>query len=228
MNVRQEGQIYPLNRQRAAGTPWLGQLGSSENMRIELRSGRLFGTTYVAVTAAGPILVPTTLSNAPPFRTYPQPVTLNMYIVNLLIKLLLLCCISKSTHLRPTHRSHSALMFQERHYKTISTAPIWTGSTSAPRALSNQQETILIEKINAYADRGTLLTPRHVQELAEGLCAHVLGVNWATRFIKRHSDQLTSRFHSYQELARQKPNTLENRTAFYNLASILLYTFRRS
>ncbi len=73
-----------------------------------------------------------------------------------------------------------------------------------------------------------LFTPRHVQELAEALCAHVLGVKWATRFIKRHSDQLTSRFHSYQELARQKANTLENRTAFYNLASILLYTFRQS
>ena len=38
-----------------------------------------------------------------------------------------------------------------------------------PRHLSIEQEAALLAKINAYATRGTLLTPKHVRQLAQAL-----------------------------------------------------------
>ncbi|EIW70838.1 hypothetical protein TREMEDRAFT_28837, partial [Tremella mesenterica DSM 1558] len=91
---------------------------------------------------------------------------------------------------------------------------------NAPRRLSVEQETRLISKINDFAARGTLLTPRHVKELAESVCAEKIGVNWVSRFVHRHQDVLSSRFYSYKEASRLKADTpAVSRTtkAFYTL-----------
>ncbi|RXK37351.1 hypothetical protein M231_05338 [Tremella mesenterica] len=47
--------------------------------------------------------------------------------------------------------------------------------TLIPRNLSIIQEEALIAKINEYAARGTLLTPKHVGVFAQALCDHQLG-----------------------------------------------------
>ncbi len=57
-----------------------------------------------------------------------------------------------------------------------------TGKHASPgervhRSLSIPQEDALIGKINSYADRGTLLTPAHISDLAKALCDHEMGVD---------------------------------------------------
>jgi len=47
----------------------------------------------------------------------------------------------------------------------------------ANRNLSIAQEGALLDRINAYANRGTLLAPRYITQLAEALCEHPVGCN---------------------------------------------------
>jgi hypothetical protein len=82
-------------------------------------------------------------------------------------------------------------------------------------------EAALVDKINQYAHRGTLLLPRQVHELAEAVCGEKLGVNWASTFTRRHRDQISSRFWAYQELGRVKADTPATKKAFYDLVSFL-------
>ena len=89
------------------------------------------------------------------------------------------------------------------------------------RTLSELQEDALIAKINDYASRGTLLTPRHVRSLAEGLAGKDVDKDWVGRFVRRHPDRLSSRFHTYHELSRRRANTAETRKAWYSLVSSL-------
>ena len=100
-----------------------------------------------------------------------------------------------------------------------------TGKHASPgervhRSLSIPQEDALIDKINSYADRGTLLTPAHISDLAKALCDHEMGVNWTTRFLSRHKSRVSSKFYRIQEVARLKADTFENRQAFYALVSV--------
>ena len=99
-----------------------------------------------------------------------------------------------------------------------------TGTHSArglntPRNLSLIQEDALLDKINAYAKRGTLLTPGNITQLAKALCNHDLGRNWTTTFLRRHRDRVSSRFYRVQELARLRSDTPSNRAAFLSLVS---------
>ena len=89
------------------------------------------------------------------------------------------------------------------------------------RKLSLVQEDVLIAKINDYASRGTLLTPRHVRGLAEGLAGKKLDKDWVGRFVQRHPDRLSSRFHTYHELSGRQADTAETRKAWYSLVSSL-------
>jgi hypothetical protein len=54
----------------------------------------------------------------------------------------------------------------------------------ARRQLSIAQEGQLLNQINRYASRDTLLTPGHITELAEAIHGARLGQNWTTRFIR--------------------------------------------
>lgn len=90
----------------------------------------------------------------------------------------------------------------------------------AARALSMIQEDVLIDRINAFANRGTLLTPGHVQALAEAVHGEKLGENWTSRFLARYRDRITSTFYTYRELGRMQADKPETRKAFYNLVSI--------
>ena len=89
----------------------------------------------------------------------------------------------------------------------------------AIRHISLLQEGELIRQINAYAARGTLLTPQHVHELAEAIAGEKIGSRWVLRFVKRHSDKITSKFHTYRELGRLQADTPATRAAWYSLVS---------
>ncbi len=100
-----------------------------------------------------------------------------------------------------------------------------TGKHASPgervhRSLSIPQEDALIEKTNSCANRGTLLTPAHISNLAKALCDHEMGVHWTTRFLSRHKSRVSSKFYRIQEAARLKADNLENRQAFYALVSV--------
>ena len=85
------------------------------------------------------------------------------------------------------------------------------------RNLSIIEEEALLNKITAYADRGTLLTPKNITTMATGLCGHAIGVNWTSTFLHRHKDKISSRFYRVQEIARLRADTPENRGAFLTL-----------
>lgn len=87
--------------------------------------------------------------------------------------------------------------------------------------LSTAQSRVLIDKINHYADRGTCLAPHHLKELCYIMTGSHPGANWGTTFIQRHHDKLSSQFVQLQDIARVQSNTLQNRTAFYHLVSLL-------
>ena len=89
-----------------------------------------------------------------------------------------------------------------------------------PRNLSIEQEHALIRKINEYDERGTLLTPKHIKELAIVLCGHDLGRNWSSTFLRRNADMLSSRCYRVQEQARLAADAPEHRQAFYALVSL--------
>ena len=89
-----------------------------------------------------------------------------------------------------------------------------------PRRLSTSQEGILIDTINNYAERGTLLTPKHIHQLAKCICGEDIGQNWTSTFLWRHKDEVSTRFYRVQELARLKANTPEMCGAFLTLVSL--------
>ena len=93
-------------------------------------------------------------------------------------------------------------------------------SEGAHKNLTNVQEEHLIQEINKYADRGTLLCPHHVKTLAEKLCGHRVGTNWTSTFLGRNKDSLSSQYYRVQEASRITADTPETRVAFYELVSV--------
>ena len=86
-----------------------------------------------------------------------------------------------------------------------------------PRALSIEQEHVLVNQISQCAACGTLLTPYQVHELAELLAEQKLGINWVGRFIQHHKEVIQLRFFAYHEAAHLKANTPKTWRAFYSL-----------
>ena len=58
--------------------------------------------------------------------------------------------------------------------------------------LSPAQEDALVDKVIDCASRGTLLTPRHIHNLAAAVGGEQIGENWVARFVDYHSDKLSS------------------------------------
>ena len=123
------------------------------------------------------------------------------------------------------HPSESYLSVSKRFGVAASTLHDRLKDTHLPRGhrgirkLSADQEDALISEINAYADRGTLLTPQLIAELAHSLGDVRLGRNWTSSFLNRHKDKVSSRFYRVQDLARIKADTPETRAAFLTLVS---------
>lgn len=85
---------------------------------------------------------------------------------------------------------------------------------STPRHLSIVQEGGLVKKINRYAERSTLLIPRHALEFAEAVYGGEMGVKSGSQFIQRPCNTIHSRFFSYKELGRLQADIPEIRRAF--------------
>ncbi|WVW81830.1 hypothetical protein I302_103827 [Kwoniella bestiolae CBS 10118] len=85
------------------------------------------------------------------------------------------------------------------------------------RNLSLQQEAALVGTINEFARRGTFLAPRHMRELANRFTDEPVGKNWPSTFIRRHNDDISSKFFRFQEIARLEADTPSNRAAFHGL-----------
>lgn len=92
---------------------------------------------------------------------------------------------------------------------------------AAHRKLSLEAEQVIVDKIQRAASYGALLEPRHVKELAEALSGERVGVNWVSKFVKRHRDQLTSQYFGYKSHARVKANTDEVRRAFNDVVCLI-------
>lgn len=73
---------------------------------------------------------------------------------------------------------------------------------SAATKLSKAQESILLARINRSASFGTLLAPRQIRHLANLLSNEVVGINWASKFVKRHKNELNSAYFDSQERTR--------------------------
>ena len=143
-----------------------------------------------------------------------------------------------SISLDPLHRMDKALKYKRQHpsesYLKLSNSfgiPASTirdrhHGTHAPQGhhmrcrLSIVQEGVLIDTINQYDERGTLLNPKHIHQLAQRLSTNKLGQNWTTTFLRRQKDRLLSRFYQTQELARLQADTPETRRAFLSLVSL--------
>jgi len=112
--------------------------------------------------------------------------------------------LSKRFHIPPTTISDR---FNGRHADR---------AASASQALPAIVETALVDKINKYAKRGTLLSPRHVHELAEAVSGDPLGVELD---VALHSTTLPSNCLSILPISRTRTNTPETKRAFCNLVS---------
>jgi hypothetical protein len=134
-------------------------------------------------------------------------------------------CISSTSTEYNEHPGTSISAVSKLKLVPKSTLSSRINGTHAPRGLkvnrnlSIVQEDGLIKKINNYANRGTLLEPRHVRELAEGVCGHHVGVNWVSSFLHRHKSEVSSKYFGIQESARIKADTPEHRRGFYHQVS---------
>ena len=93
---------------------------------------------------------------------------------------------------------------------------------SSHTKLSASQEALLVEKINQYANRGYLMTPANVREMAEIIMDDndsILGVNWVANFTKRHKDAIIAKYFGYTDRNRVEADIPETREEFYNIVS---------
>ncbi|KAM4067688.1 Tc5 transposase DNA-binding domain-containing protein [Hirsutella rhossiliensis] len=85
--------------------------------------------------------------------------------------------------------------------------------------LTSAQEEILIGHVNKLTDRGIPPTPQMLKNIAEEIAGTELGVNWVSRFRKRHHDRLSSlHFQNFFNLLREK---IEK----YNISPSNVYNF---
>ncbi len=117
------------------------------------------------------------------------------------------------------------LPFANRFEVSSSTLHRLTGKHVPPKvavskkAVYRARRRFTLTKINAYADRGTPLTPQHVSELASPLSDRPLGRNWTTTFLRRHADRVCSRYYRVQEVSRPRAEHTIKRAGL----TILLY-----
>ncbi|ODN86583.1 hypothetical protein L198_07277 [Cryptococcus wingfieldii CBS 7118] len=85
-------------------------------------------------------------------------------------------------------------------------------ATNNPRKLSVIQEKVLVDRINTYAERGTVLTQARIRELGQALHGRALGERWGSTFVERHREELDSGFYGCVEDGRQGAETSEDET----------------
>jgi hypothetical protein len=88
------------------------------------------------------------------------------------------------------HCSHTAVM---RRIKGL-TKTRQEANSFYHQCLTNDQEEVLISRINKLTDRGLPPTSHIVRNLAEEIRGEYIGKNWTGQFVKRHKDRLKSAY----------------------------------
>jgi hypothetical protein len=88
------------------------------------------------------------------------------------------------------HCSHTAVM---RRIKGL-TKTRQEANSFYHQCLTNDQEEVLISRINKLTDRGLPPTSHIVRNLAEEIRGEYVGKNWTGQFVKRHKDRLKSAY----------------------------------
>ena len=100
----------------------------------------------------------------------------------------------------------------------------WNGihaahGVNATRKVSDEQERVLITGIESYGTQGTLVTSRHVHELAEAMSDGQLGRQSGQQLCQTLQGCLTHGIYAYEEDTHPKADVPKTRQAFYNLVS---------
>ena len=93
------------------------------------------------------------------------------------------------------------------------------------KALSDAQESVLVERISALSLRGWPMTPQIVRDLAERIAGKPLGKCWTRQFVQRHLDTLESVYLKSIDKKRKWAESIAQIKAFYQLVSLSLTLF---
>ncbi|KAI7973275.1 hypothetical protein EIK77_004552 [Talaromyces pinophilus] len=96
-----------------------------------------------------------------------------------------------------------------------------TGSKEAQynnqRLLSNEQSRALINYINQLTERGLPPTNSMLANFARDICGKAPGKNWASRWVKAHSDKIISRYSKPLDSDRKKADSAWKYTLYFEL-----------
>jgi hypothetical protein len=87
------------------------------------------------------------------------------------------------------------------------------------QALTTEEEEALIGHINKLTDRGIPPTPQILKNIAEEIARVTLGINWTTRFCKRHRGRLKSEYLRTIDHRRKKADNSRYFQLFFRLVS---------
>ena len=106
---------------------------------------------------------------------------------------------------------HTTLMRRHKHH-TKSNAE---ATSTFRRLLTDEQEEVLVQRINHLSDRGMPPTPRIVKNLVEEMVKQPVGENWVLRFRERHKYRITSVYLRAIDQTRQVADNSMHFNHFY-------------
>ena len=127
-------------------------------------------------------------------------------------------------YLATASRHHVGRHALSRRHQGKSTSREEVNSTVI-KALSDAQESVLVERISALSLRGWPMTPQIVRDLAERIAGKPLGKCWTRRFVQRHLDTLESVYLKPIDKKRKWAESIAQIKAFYQLVSLSLTLF---
>jgi len=94
------------------------------------------------------------------------------------------------------------------------------------QCLTNEQEEVLIYRINALTDRGMPPTSHIVKNLAEEIRGKQVGKNWVGQFVKRHDIRLKSLYLRNIDNLRAGAEYAPMFQLFFSIVNYFLISFR--
>jgi hypothetical protein len=83
------------------------------------------------------------------------------------------------------------------------------------RKLTTTQETALVDYLLQIGKRGIWTTPRIIRNLVQETLNELIGKNWVTRFVERHSNQITTVYLNGLDKNRRAAESVANTAKFY-------------
>ncbi|KAI9034721.1 uncharacterized protein KD926_006716, partial [Aspergillus affinis] len=85
------------------------------------------------------------------------------------------------------------------------------------RLLNDRQAKVLISNINELSERGLYISHEMLQNLAHEISGIRPGKQWPSRFLKRHSDKLISRYTTGIDSSRKKADSAWKYALYFEL-----------